>query len=160
MARTHSVKLVQISTPMLPEVVSMQHSYEVSEATLAAEMQRASAPTGGSLRAQGKRVSPFIAPILEQMLTRDPRSTFDITQAPQVPEMRANLEICTRAHDEMYLTEAVPPQRSCSNGDACVSSLSVCFWLNFGLTRAGKYESGGLCPPRISSPLSTRSLDA
>lgn len=108
---------------MLPEVMSMQSSYAVTEATLEAEMRRAAGSTGGPLEAQGKRVSPFIAPILEQMLTRNPRSTFDITQSPQVEEMRANLEVCTRAHDEMYLTEAVHPQRACSNGDACVSKI-------------------------------------
>lgn len=102
-------------------MLDMTSAYAVSEATLAAETQRAGRDPEGPLDQQYKRVSPFLAPLVADLITRAPRPTYDLEASSPVQRMRASLEVCSRAHDESYLTEAVPPQRSCSNGDACES---------------------------------------
>lgn len=102
-------------------MVSMSSAYAVSEATLAAETQRAGDEPQGPLDQQYKRVSPFLAPLVADLIRRPPRPTYDLEASSPVRKMRTSLEICSRAHDESYLTEAVAPQRSCSNGDACQS---------------------------------------
>ncbi|MDC3224025.1 hypothetical protein OAU26_03740 [Mariniblastus sp.] len=102
-----------------PAVTNMHAAYEVSEATLCAEMQRAGGPSG-DLDQQHKRVSPFLTQMLEEMMTCEPQETYDLTEE-NLSEMRSSIEICSRAHDNMYLTEAVQPHRSCSNGDGCES---------------------------------------
>ena len=106
---------------MDPQMMSMGSSYAVSEATLEAETQRAGTEPKGSLDQQYKRVSPYLAPLVEDLITRPPRTTYDLESSSPARRMRVSLETCSRAHDEMYLTEAVPPQRACSNGDACES---------------------------------------
>lgn len=116
--RVHRTVCTQI---MEPQVLAMSSAYAVSEATLAAETQRAGTEPEGPLDQQYKRVSPFLAPLVEDLITRPPRETYDLEASSPVQRMRLSLETCPRAHDELYLTEAVAPQRSCSNGDACQS---------------------------------------
>lgn len=117
---TTSTQIMAASAPK-PAVLPMHATYAVSEATLAAETMRAEGPGQGPLDQQFERVTPFVAPLLAQALTRPPRATYDLHASATAERMRVSLETCPRSHDDMYLCEAVKPQRTCSQGDACQS---------------------------------------